>query len=711
MPSLSPVGTLAESTIDVSVVVPVYRSREWIITCLESFAGQTLGYDRFEIILVFNGPDDGSRAVVEAFSAKHAFLQIRCLVSATPSAARARNIGTAAAMGKYLTWVDSDDWISDEYLELLVLSARPGIIPLAQIVNVSEGGEMDPDNLINSSMLSLDEHIVSPSQFARGLSFLTCKLLPTWMAKEIPFDEGLKSGEDVALFARMFALHSFRFNLIPALAGAVYFRLMRDLSVSRQAASYDFLVMQRLDVIASLNQTLSVSRAEALPLVRSFINSQASFVRRFRESHPEESATIGDELAGRRFAYFPWTTLYTKVERLVIAYNFLPYSDTGAMVAAKRIRADGRPVDVVTHNMDSIRSKDSTHMALGQPYVQFVCSVEGTATFASYAGISDFCTRGAGAVEAWRKNYGRRYKEIYSRAMWPASHFLAALYKIRYPEVKWIAEFSDPVQLDSTGAFRTAPVQLDSVAKEILDSLDERDRALLLKNLDVYFWTENLAYILADSLIFTNQNQVHVMQGYAENGVKDMIDVKTLVAEQPTLDSTFYHLQDSGYSLDQNLINIAYFGEFYSTRGLNEVLEAFTDLPEEKQSSVVLHIFTSNVTVTEAAIRSIIGINVDVRVNQSLPYFKFLNALTQFDCLIVNDAVSSGLHEVNPYLPSKLSDYRGAGVPIWAIVEEGSILSGVANDYVTNVGDVAAAHGVLLLLLSLPADPKSKLPI
>ena len=541
MRSLPPV----KSTLDVSIVVPVYRSREWILACLESFARQTLMRDRFEIILVFNGPDDGSRAAVEAFSAEHVSLQIRCLFSAIPSAARARNIGTAVARGRYLTWIDSDDWISDEYLELLILSARPGIIPLAQIVNVSEDGTQNPDNLINASILNFDQHIVSPSEFARGLSFLTCKLLPTWMAKETPFEEHLESGEDVALFARMFSQNSFKFNLIPALAGATYFRLMRDLSVSRQIASYDFLVRQRLDVIASLNETMSVCRVEALPLVRSFINSQASFVRRFRELNPEDSTKIGDEIASRQFAYFPWTSLYSKVERLVIAYNFLPYADTGAMVAAKRIRSDGHPVDVVTHNMEGIRNKDSTHLSLGQPYVQFVCSVDGTATFASYAGISSFCTSGVRAIEAWRKNYGRRYKEIYSRAMWPASHFLAALYKVRYPEVKWIAEFSDPVRLDSTGSFRAAPLQLDNVANEILGSMSAQDKDLLLENLDVYFWTEHLAYILADDLIFTNQNQVHVMQGYADDSVKNIIDAKKLVAEQPTLDSSFYHLQKS----------------------------------------------------------------------------------------------------------------------------------------------------------------------
>jgi glycosyltransferase involved in cell wall biosynthesis len=691
----------ADFPLDISVVVPVYRSRKWILTCLESLANQSLRHDRYEIILVFNGPDDGGRETVEAFVALHGSLNIQLLSSVAPSAAHARNIGTAAARGKYLTWVDADDWISAEYLELMILSARPGIIPLTQIVNVFEDGTQDTANLINSSILDLRGPLISPADFARGLSFLTCKLLPTWMAKAVPFEEGLRSGEDVALYARMFASYSFKFNIIPALAGAIYFRLMRDSSVSRQADSYDFLVTQRLDVIESLNGTLQLSRNGAAPLVRSFINSQASFVRRFYDSNPSESRTIEDELARRQFGYFPWTRMYSEVDRLVVAYNFLPYSDTGAMVTGKRIREEGRPVDVVTHKMDGIRAQDSSHLSIAQPYVQFVSSVDGPATFASYIGIVAFCMQGTAAIETWKSKAGRQYKDIYSRAMWPASHFLAALYKTRHPEVRWTAEFSDPIQLDNTGLYRKAPFKLDRMAQEILDSLNEGDREMLASNLDVYFWAENLAYVLADELVFTNSNQLHVMDRYAEDRMRRVIRSKAHIEEQPTLSADFYRVQDCKLSLESNRVNIAYFGEFYSTRGLNEVLEAFRLLPAGAHSKVRLHIFTSNVNAAKKAIDGLVGPANGVRVSPSLPYFEFLNALTKFDCLIVNDAVSSGLHEVNPYLPSKLSDYRGAGTPIWAIVERGSVLSGLALDYMTSVGDVTAAGKVLSSLAAL----------
>lgn len=695
---VTPVGTNDYGLhADVSVVIPVYLGAKWILGCLESLQKQTLSHDRFEIVLVFNGPEDGAICLAEEYFAAHPSLRVRILHSEPASAPHARNVGTASAQGDYITWVDCDDQVSAEYLELLLNSARPGKIPLAQIVNVNEDGSLDDQNLINSSMMALDEHLVSPTSYPRGLSFMVCKLLPSWMAKEVPFDTDLRSGEDVALFARIFARHAFEFSLLPALAGAKYYRMMREQSVSRQSASYDFLVTQRLDVISSLNQTLSDCRIEANQLVKSFINSQASFIIRYVKSNPSEASLIFDQLAARRLAYFPWTNLFSHVDRLIIAYNFVPYADTGGMVAAKRVRAAGQPVDVVTHKMDDVRGKNDTHYALAQPYVQFVAALDGKSTFGNYGGISEFCAEGLHAISKWT-SMGRRYSEIYSRAMWPASHFLAALYKIRNPQVRWVAEFSDPIQLDSTGKFRSAPIEADSLVEEILAALAEDTRNVLASNMNVYFWAEHLAYILADELVFTNHNQLAVMAEYADGQIAGSIVSKSNIQAQPTLGSSFYQIEPSGLSLDSNYVNIGYFGEFYPSRNLNEVLQALDELAQHGVGGVTnlrLYVFTSDVQATLATVSRFPKAVPSVRVEKPLGYFRFLRALTEFDCLIVNDAVTDESHSVNPYLPSKLSDYKGAGTPIWALVEPGSILSELDHEYVTRIGDVEGARRIL----------------
>lgn len=685
--------------VDVSVVVPVYMGKQWLRTCLDSLSKQTLDYSRFEVIFVFNGPDDGSVSLAASFAESHTSMNIRMLHAEKSSASHARNMGTEAASGKYLTWLDCDDWISPDYIELLLFSARSGIIPLAQIVDVHENGHIDDKSLINSSMMELEEHIVSPADYPRGLSFMTCKLIPRWMAKSVRFDETLRSGEDVVLYAEMFSKYDFDFSLLPAWSGAKYYRLIRNSSVSRQEPSFDFLVTQRLAVVAALDSLLRTSRPEALPLVKSFINSQASFVKRYVRDHQDQSALIADRIACMHLSYFPSGNWFDTVSRLVIAYNFLPYADTGAMVAAKRIRNQGKPVDVVTHAMDNVRKRNQSNGIIGQPFVQFVGMVEGPAYFSSSAAVSNFCRQGTRIVESWEKR-GRRYSEIYSRAMWPASHFLAALHKLRHPGIVWVAEFSDPIRMTTEGEFRFAPIVVDDVFQEILDNVDESLRVTLLDNLDLFFWTEHLAYALADELLFTNTNQRLVMRAYADDSAKEFLDQKSSILPQPTLGREFYSTKRVELNLLPLVVNIGYFGEFYSTRGLNEVVEALAALPEALRRKIRIHVYTSRPELTEKQFviaNSVVAACFEF--NNQLPYFEFLNALTQFDCLIVNDAVTASAHSVNPYLPSKYSDYKGSGANIWALVEQGSVLSNLEHEYMSRVGDAKGAMAILCQLV------------
>lgn len=691
-------STSHDENVEISVVVPVYLGLEWLPKCLESLAAQTFTKSDFEVILVFNGPPDGGQDLSREFGRTHPEIRLRLIECDTPSASSARNLGTAVAKGKYLTWLDCDDWVSPEYLELLYLSAAKGVVPMAQIIDVDDQGIFDENSLINRSILEHTETYVSPKDFPRGLSFMVCKLLPTWMARAVKFDESLRSGEDVALYGAMYARFGFTFSMNPAYAGAKYYRLRRDGSVSRQSYSFDFWVQQRIDVISSLNLSLQKCRPEARPLLTSFINSQASFIRKYFREHPNDQHEIIKRVSEASFSYFPWGNWYEGASSLVVAYNFLPYGDTGAMVTAKRIREAKEPVDVITHEMDNVRHADSANDILAQPFVQLVGRVKGPAYFASYEAISKFVVEGMRIVDGWKRSKGRSYSEIYSRAMWPASHFLAALYKVRNPDVYWRAEFSDPVQLTTTGIFRSQEFVPDCIAFEILDFLDPSMRTVLRENLNVFFWTEYLAYFLADELVFTNRNQLDTMVSYAENIAKKSIADKAKVHEQPTLEPYFYNIRRVSYPLRPGVMNLAYFGEFYSTRGLDEVLEALRRLSGSDRQVLHLHVFTSKVEEAKNRI-ALLGLGDVITVNRPLPFFEFLNATLKFDVLVVNDATTANHHPINPYLPSKLSDYRGSGSNVWAVYEEGSALSSFETAYRSPIGNVAAATEVLQTLL------------
>ena len=108
----------------VSVVIPVYNTREYLPVCLNSLKNQTIGADRMEIVLVDDGSTDGSAEYLKEFAGRNKNVKLFCLPQNTGDAGYVRNVGIKAAAGDWLFCVDSDDWLGPEALERLVKHAE-----------------------------------------------------------------------------------------------------------------------------------------------------------------------------------------------------------------------------------------------------------------------------------------------------------------------------------------------------------------------------------------------------------------------------------------------------------------------------------------------------------------------------------------------------------------------------------------------------------
>ena len=100
----------------VSVIVPIYNVRNYLIRCLESIRKQT--YDNLEIILVDDGSTDGSEQIVDKYITSDTRFQGYHLKNSGVS--NARNYGLKKASGEYITFIDSDDFVAREYIEHLL---------------------------------------------------------------------------------------------------------------------------------------------------------------------------------------------------------------------------------------------------------------------------------------------------------------------------------------------------------------------------------------------------------------------------------------------------------------------------------------------------------------------------------------------------------------------------------------------------------------
>ena len=99
----------------ISVVVPVYNVENYLDKCIESLVNQT--YKNIEIILVNDGSTDNSGQKCLEWAQKHD--NIMCLEKKNGGLSDARNYAFKYCTGKYITFVDSDDYVDADYVELL----------------------------------------------------------------------------------------------------------------------------------------------------------------------------------------------------------------------------------------------------------------------------------------------------------------------------------------------------------------------------------------------------------------------------------------------------------------------------------------------------------------------------------------------------------------------------------------------------------------
>ena len=97
----------------VSVVIPVHNAEKFITPAVESIKNQT--YTDFEILLVDDGSTDESGSIIDALAAEDE--RIRVFHIDACCAADARNHGTMASTGRFLSFLDADDLWSPEKLE------------------------------------------------------------------------------------------------------------------------------------------------------------------------------------------------------------------------------------------------------------------------------------------------------------------------------------------------------------------------------------------------------------------------------------------------------------------------------------------------------------------------------------------------------------------------------------------------------------------
>lgn len=99
-------------------ILPVYNTERYVLRALQSIVDQQLDPTQYEVLVVDDGSTDSSRSLVESFSQDHPQVKLLCQPNAGVSAAR--NLAMDNARGRYLMFVDSDDYLNGDVMSALL---------------------------------------------------------------------------------------------------------------------------------------------------------------------------------------------------------------------------------------------------------------------------------------------------------------------------------------------------------------------------------------------------------------------------------------------------------------------------------------------------------------------------------------------------------------------------------------------------------------
>ena len=183
---------------DISVIIPTYKPDEYFYECLNSFTKQTFSVERFEVLVILNGAKEPYEEDILKYISK-CNLHIRYFYLEEAGVSAARNKGLKEAFGKYIAYVDSDDWVSENYLEKLFSTAE--LNEGFSVSNVILCDSITKNHIPNKYIDRLAKNLCEDIKYSHKIlhkyfSFPWAKLMPAETCRKALFNTRFSYGED-----------------------------------------------------------------------------------------------------------------------------------------------------------------------------------------------------------------------------------------------------------------------------------------------------------------------------------------------------------------------------------------------------------------------------------------------------------------------------------------------------------------------------------
>lgn len=180
-----------EKQIMISVIVPVYNSEKYLHKCIYSVLNQS--YQDFELILVNDGSTDSSGMICDEYAEKDE--RLRVIHKKNGGVSSARNLGLINALGKWLLFVDSDDWIDLNALERLVELVNK--FPESDLIRSFHRRVLKEDD-INNDIIRNEVQLYSRDRFLKT-NLIGGFISSIFVKKDIVVNNDIKFQEDLII--------------------------------------------------------------------------------------------------------------------------------------------------------------------------------------------------------------------------------------------------------------------------------------------------------------------------------------------------------------------------------------------------------------------------------------------------------------------------------------------------------------------------------
>lgn len=212
----------------VSIIVPIYNVESYLKACLDSLVNQT--YSTIEIIAVDDGSKDSSGTIADEYASKYS--NVRVIHKQNGGLSSARNAGLEVAKGDYIAFIDSDDLVSLDYVELMAMALDKGY-DYAECFNMAFDGEGNqwPYEYQSKSEISEIDFKEKPNELINVAMFVRGNMYSRDFIHGLLFPNGLVH-EDIYYTSILF--HDVK--RICKVDSAVYYYLIRNNSIANHAS-------------------------------------------------------------------------------------------------------------------------------------------------------------------------------------------------------------------------------------------------------------------------------------------------------------------------------------------------------------------------------------------------------------------------------------------------------------------------------------------